>query len=139
MKKKIISILVLFIFIIIAFGSKEGGVRANNNMEKYAIEYIEENNILNIGENILAYYDYTISLDGTECAILTNERIIYHNKNTYTKSIKIENIEKIEHRENFLDGDIIDIKAKNKTMLIKIAHLNDGEYFLKKIKEISEK
>ena len=53
MKKKIISILVLFIFIIIAFGSKEGGVRANNNMEKYAIEYIEENNILNIGENIL--------------------------------------------------------------------------------------
>ena len=56
----------------------EGGVKLSNEMENYATEYIEDNEILEDGEKIVAYYDVTVSMDGSEAAILTNRRVIYH-------------------------------------------------------------
>ena len=142
MIKNIISAIALGIFVFIAFGSgeKEGGVRANNNMEKYALEYIENNNILNGREEIIAYYDYTISLSSKECVILTNERIIYHNIHTYTKHILLENIKNINHREHIIDGDVIHIQGtgNGEFMTIKIAYLNDGKYFYEMLKIAEE-
>jgi len=42
----------------------EGGVRLTNEMDKYALEYIQKHKLLEPGEGILAYYDATISMDG---------------------------------------------------------------------------
>jgi hypothetical protein len=54
----------------------EGGVKLSNEMESYAVEYLERHGVLNAKESLIAYYDATISLDGTEAAILTDERVI---------------------------------------------------------------
>lgn len=110
----------------------EGGVRTTNNMEKYSLEYIKENHPLVTGEKILAYYDYTISLDGTESVLITDSRLIYHNQETLTTSFNITDIVEVQHRKESLIGDIIEVSHKSgEMMMIEIAPLNQGETFLK--------
>jgi len=108
----------------------EGGVRLSNDMEEYADEYLAENDILNNSESLIAYYDVTIMLDGTEAAILTDERVIYH-KNGRSTSIPLEDIVDIRHRQDPLIGDIIEIDSRSGLpMKIEISLFNRGETFL---------
>ena len=114
---------------------KEGGVRAANNMEKYALDYIKENQLVEEDEKILAYYDYTVTLDGTEAAILTSSRLIYHNSETNTSYVNLEDITDIKHRKESLIGDIIEVTAADgEVWVIEIAPYNQGETFLKILK-----
>lgn len=122
-------IIAVICFFIWAASGPESGVLFNNEMEKYALDYIEEHKILNNNEELIAYYDYTVSLDGTEAAILTNERIIYH-KNESVESFNLVDIIDIKHRYEKIDGDIIEITNKEgKFLKIEIAPLNEGESF----------
>lgn len=107
----------------------EGGVRLSNEMEEYALKYLKHNEILNGSETLIAYYDATIDLDGTEATILTNERVIYH-KNGRTDSIDLADIDDIKYRKEGLIGDVFEIFATSgKSMKIEIALFNQGETF----------
>jgi hypothetical protein len=122
------GLIALSIIVNIVLGGREGGVRLNNNMESYALEYIVDNNILGDYEELVAYYDYTMSMDGTEAAILTNDRVIYH-KNGHNDYIYVDDIVDIRHREEV--GDIIEVySSKGEILMIEIAPLNGGETFL---------
>src|SRR5262249_16648428 len=91
--------------------SPEGGVRMSNEMDRYALEYIDRHKLLDPGEQIVAYYDVTIALDGTEAAILTTERVLYH-KEGRTTAIDLADIDNLDHRNEGLVGDVIEIKSK---------------------------
>lgn len=107
----------------------EGGVRLGGKVEKYAVRYIEEHEILEPGEKILAYYDATTTLDGSEAAILTDRRLIQYTKGV-TESVRLEEVEDIRHRKETLIGDIIEAEDSNGTIImIEIAPLNQGESF----------
>ncbi len=107
----------------------EAGVRLSNEIEPYALEYIEANDILLPNEEIVAYYDYTVRLDSSEAAILTNERIIHHVDGRNT-AIALTEIQDIQHRYESLIGDIIEISSTSgEFMKIEIAPLNQGETF----------
>ena len=126
------SIVTVFLAILFFSCADVGGVRLSNNLEKYALDYIQENALLNEGEKIVAYYDYTISLDGTEAVILTNSRLIYHNKETFDTAVSLDAITEVQHRKESLTGDIIEVYANDgSVLLIEIAPLNGGETFLK--------
>jgi len=128
----IIALVVFFavvVLIIWLFSGNEGGVRMSNEMEEYALEYIEEHDILNDTESIIAYYDVTISLDGSEAAILTTERVMYYKKGR-TTSIDLKDIDDVKHRYETLIGDILEISSTSGTIIkIEIAPLNLGESF----------
>jgi len=117
----------------------EGGVRLSNEMEQYATQYLEERDILNGSESLIAYYDVTISLDGTEAAILTTERVIYH-QSGMTTTIALSDITDIRHRQEGLIGDIIEIDSRSGIpMKIEIAPFNQGETFLNALRTAWEK
>lgn len=117
------------LFFIWIAGQPEGGVLYSNEMEEYALGYIEEHKILNSNEELIAYYDYTLALDGTEATILTNERIIYHKKGS-TKAFDLIDVVDVKHRYEDFDGDIIEITNKDgKFLKIEIAPDNGGESF----------
>jgi hypothetical protein len=116
------------------FSGPESGVKLGNEMDLYALDYLSEHEILEPGEEILAYYDATMSMDGTEAAILTSERVLYH-KAGRTASIPIQEIEDIRHRKEPLVGDVIEVQAvSGEVMKIEIAPLNLGETFLNVLK-----
>jgi hypothetical protein len=123
------------VFILILIGiiwlitGPEGGVRLPIDMEEYALEYLDTHKILEDSEELLAYYDVTVSLDGSEAAILTTKRVIYH-KNGRNNAMNLADVEDIQHRKETLIGDIFEIStASGKTMKIEIAPLNQGETF----------
>ena len=106
-----------------------GGVRLTNEMEQYALDYLETHQILETNEEVLAYYDVTVQLTGEEAVILTNKRLIYH-KEGVTTDIYLENIEDIQHHYESITGDIIVVMSDTgEAMKIAIAPLNDGNVF----------
>lgn len=108
----------------------EGGVKLSNEMESYATDYLDEHAILEDGEKVVAYYDVTVSMDGTEAAILTNRRVIYH-KNGRNDIIPLADINDVQHREEPLVGDVIEIYSTDgSSMKIEVAPFNGGQTFL---------
>jgi hypothetical protein len=137
--------LIFIIIVVMAIGvtwlvsGPEGGVQLPNNLEPYAVKYIKDNKILEPSEELLAYYDETISLDGTEAALITTKRVIYH-KNGNNESINIDDIEDIQHRKEALSGDIFEIySTSGKVIKIEIAPLNQGETFKNILMKTREK
>ena len=117
----------LTLVILIIFGSfiylslgPDGGVRFANNMEDYALEYIEDQNLLQTGEKIVAYYDVSIRLNGSEAVILTDSRLIYHISGRNTV-FNLADISTVDVSEDDLLGHIIQVTTTDgDTMVIEI-------------------
>jgi len=123
-----ITLFVVLIFWVAT--TPEGGVKLGNEMDQYALDYIAENDLLNESEEVLAYYDVTIRMDGTEAAMVTTDHVVYH-KLGNTTSIPIIDISDINHRQEPFIGDVIEIQAvSGESMKIEIAPMNQGESFL---------
>lgn len=121
----------LIAFTAFSCGLNEGGVRVTNGIEQYAIEYMKDKQLLHANEEVLAYYDYTIILDGTESVILTDKRLIYHNAQTETKYVLLSDISHVDHIKDPLIGDIIRVKSTSgKQFKVAIAPFNEGYVFL---------
>jgi hypothetical protein len=107
----------------------ESGVKMANEMDAYALDYLDKHQILNQTERLLCYYDATISMDGSEAAILTNQRLLYH-KQGRTTAVPLVEVVDIEHHYESLLGDVILAHgAAGEVMKIEIAPLNGGELF----------
>ncbi|NQX91666.1 MAG: PH domain-containing protein [Flavobacteriales bacterium] len=135
MNRIVFSILILISSMLYSCNLHEGGVRVYNNMEKHALDYIKQHQLLNEGEIVLAYYDYTISLDGSRAAFITNERLVYHDQETQNTSVRLENITEIQHRKESLIGYIIEVFGEDgNVVVIEIIDGDNGELFLKILK-----
>ncbi|MEE9399925.1 MAG: PH domain-containing protein [Dehalococcoidales bacterium] len=116
-------------FIIWAWNIPAGGVKMANEMHPYALEYIEEHDLLNDTEALIAYYDVTGQMDGSEAAILTTERVMYH-KDGRTVSIDLKDIDDVSVDDDILVSHIIKVRSKSEVRIkIVIASGNQGELF----------
>jgi hypothetical protein len=132
-----LGLIVLLFFGAIAYFATgpEGGVRLTNTMEDYALEYIEEHDLLAEGEKVIAYYDVTVGLSGSEAAILTDSRLIYH-KSGRNSEMALADVETIETDGDGMGGDVIRVLSKNgDAMVIEIAVFNQGELFIKALED----
>ena len=112
------------------FSGPEGGVKLANQMDEYALEYLDEHEVLGADEELIAYYDVTVSMDGTEAAILTTKRVVYLKAGMET-AIALDEIEDVNHRYERFIGDVIEVQSRSGTaMKIEIAPFNQGETFL---------
>ena len=116
----------------------ESGVKFGNEMDQYALDYLHEHGLLDEGEVVRAYYDATVSMDGTEAAILTNRRVLYHRKGS-TIEMAIEEIVEVDFRDEGLVGDVIEIvDSRGEALRIEIAPLNDGAAFFRALERARE-
>jgi hypothetical protein len=109
----------------------EGGVKLPNQMHQYALDYIQKHKMMGPDEKLLAYYDATMSMNGAEAVLLTNENVVYHKEGRNTV-IRLSDVESISHEYEPFIGDVIQIDAREgQRMKIEIAPMNDGELFLR--------
>jgi hypothetical protein len=109
--------------------SPEPGVKLANEMDEYALTYLDEHNLVNADERLVAYYDVTMSMNGTEAAILTTKRVVYH-KRPRTTVIPLEEVVDLQHSYESMIGDVIVVKSgSGESMKIEIAPFNGGEAF----------
>lgn len=117
--------------------SSSGGVEIPNQMSSEDRAHVGP--VLRPGEQVRAYYDATISLDGTEMAFVTDQRVVYVLDGNVTE-IALADVTEIVRSEDGLSGDIIDVKgAGGQRLRIEIAPLNDGPVFLEILKEATGK
>ena len=108
----------------------KGGVKTANEIRPYAREHLAKHRVLNSTEKLRCYNDATLSSDGTEAAMVTTERVIYHNAG-HTTAIRLDEVADVAHRDEGVMGDIITVtSAAGEIMKITIAPLNDGATFL---------
>ena len=108
----------------------ESGVKMANEMDQYALDYLERHQLLTADEKLVCYYDVTLSMDGSEAAILTNQRLLYHKAGRTTAMLLAEVVD-VKHHYESLIGDVIMARtASGEVMKIEIAPLNGGESFL---------
>ena len=120
----VLLIVAVFVWLM---ASPESGVKLSNEMDSYALEYLQTHGILEPSERLLAYYDVTMSMDGSEAAIVTNDRVIYH-KDGRTTSIRFRDVVDIRHRYEDWIGDIFEIESQTgETIKIEIPVFNGGE------------
>lgn len=124
-----IVVLIVFAGIVWLAMQPESGVKLSHEMDKYAVKYLEDHALLESGEKVLAYYDETMSMDGSEAAILTDRRMMHHSGGT-TTAVRLTEVVDIRHRKETLIGDIIEAEDESGLILkIEIAPLNQGETF----------
>ncbi len=124
-----IAFLIVAGFIVWLMMQPESGVKLPHQMDSYAVKYLQDHNMLEPDEQVLAYFDATMSMDGSEAAILTNRRLMHHIGGT-TTSVRLDEVVDIRHRKETLIGDIIEAEDSSGTIImIEIAPLNNGETF----------
>ena len=110
-------------------------VSTGNQVSSELKTYLNKSGILE-DENIVVYWDPTLSNNANELAILTNKNII-HYKNEYVDKIPLSQIESITHKKNF--GSLVIVitpKARSlKKMEIEIPPFNNSKLFLKKLQK----
>lgn len=118
------------IFLVWLSTGPEGRVRMANQMEDYATEYLEEHAILNETENLIAYYDASLSLDSSDAIVLTNERLIHHKSNRDDITVRLTEVEGFSHFEESLIGDVFQINSKDGAIMkFEVAIFNEGKAF----------
>ena len=115
-------------------------VKRPNNMDSYAWEYVEKHHILQPGEDLVAYYDVTFFMDGSEAAIVTTQRVIYH-KDGRSFAVLLGEIEDITvEDEGWPTDHTITIRSRmTAPMVIRIASMDGGEVFSSAIHSLWEK
>jgi hypothetical protein len=117
------------IFFFWLFTGPEGGVKLANEMDAYALDYLADHHILETDERIIAYYDATLSMDGSEAIILTDQRLMHH-RNSRTSAVLLTDIEDVYHHREAFIGDIFEVSCRTGLpMKLEIAPLNGGETF----------
>lgn len=131
-----LSLAGLVLFLGLALGSDGGnqsGTVMGPQMDAYAVQYLADHNILQPGEQVLVYFDYTISLDGSESALVTDRRVIY-DKAGNTTSIDLIDIASVETSESPLMGHVINvIPTSGPALQVEVAALNGGELFISEL------
>ncbi len=114
-----------------------GGVEVPNQMSAGDREHAAA--VLKPGESVRAYYDATISLDGTEIAMVTDQRVVYVLDKNVTE-IPLADVTDVVHSSDTISGDVIDVKgAGGQRLRVEIAPMNDGQVFLEVLHEATGK
>jgi hypothetical protein len=131
------AMVVVAVLTVVSIGSclgrnnDEGGARHRNEIPPAVISRLEKSALDEPNEEVLAYYDATVAIDGSEVAVLTKGRIVYGKKGHNT-ALMLRDVKRVRHREETLIGDIIEISTTGgKSMKIEIAPLNNGPTFLR--------
>lgn len=107
----------------------ESGVRAGNQLDSKTKKTIEKKAKLAAGEEIVVFYDTTIAVDSSECAVITNHRVIYW-KGAELTDMPLDDVASFTHEEVPLAGDVFTLTdTRGKVMRIEVAPLNDGALF----------
>jgi hypothetical protein len=110
-----------------------GGVIAKNQLPEYVTEYLSKNSILE-NEDLLVMYDVTMSLDTSECAILTTRNFIYHKQGSGDIRVPYDDIKEIRIEDVTLATNITITTDSDQVSLVQIAALNNAELFINTLK-----
>lgn len=107
----------------------EGGVVVGMPLPPHAVAALMKHQLLEPGERPLAYYDATISLDGSDLSVLTNRRVIRLEEGRKTAWPWSE-VTAVDHANDGLGADVFTFHHRTGALLVvRVDALNHGDLF----------
>jgi hypothetical protein len=130
---RLLAVLALTVGFTLACGadlSREQGVCLPDQVDDVAWGYLKDKALLEDGEQLRAYYDNSVSLDGSDLALVTDRRVITH-RNGKTNALALSEVQSIERVDDVI-GEAIEVTAAGGKMVrVPIAPLNGIDTFEK--------
>jgi hypothetical protein len=109
---------------------REQGVCLPDQVDEIAWGFIKDKGLLEDGEELRAYYDNSVTLDGSDIALVTDRHVMTH-RNGNTSSISLSEISSIERVDDVI-GEAIEVSAIGGRMVrVPVAPLNGIDTFEK--------
>ena len=129
--RNLVLVLSLSLGFIFACGvdlSREQGVCLPDQVDDIASGFIKNKGLLEDGEELRAYYDNSVTLDGSDIALVTNRQVLTHRNGT-TTGIALSEISSIARVDDVI-GEAIEVSAVGGRMVrVPIAPLNGIDTF----------
>ena len=107
---------------------REQGVSLPDQIDEISWGHIKSNVALEDGEEVRAFYDNSVTLDGTDIALVTNRRVITH-RNSNTTALYLSEVTSIQRVDDVI-GDAIEVTAEGGRMVrVPIAPMNGIDTF----------
>ncbi len=119
--------LIFFLFFVWLATLPEGGALPGGQMPPESVEHLLERGLIEQGERVVYYYDYTMRMNGDEACFFTDRRIVYH-RGDQVNAVDWDEVEDIQGWEDL--GQVFEVQSVDGRYLrCEIAALNDGEAF----------
>jgi hypothetical protein len=129
--------LVLFVFFAWIVSLPESGAIPGGQMRAESVALLQAEGLLEEGERVVYYYDFSMSMDDSESCFFTDRKVVYHREDL-DNIIPWERVADIDDWEDF--GTVIEVSSDDGRYLkCEIAALNDGEAFLSALLESWER
>ena len=110
------------------------GVKLHNEIDAKSENQMRNNGLIDVGEHPLAYYDTTLSLDGSESFLVTN-LALKHYRHGQINEMSLMDIDSVEQQDAGLDGYRVIASSGQRKLILVFAPLNDGPLFLAELRE----
>ncbi|MDN4594331.1 hypothetical protein [Polycladomyces subterraneus] len=122
-----------------SFLEMEPGVKLANEVDNQTLKTLRQRHLLQQGEELIAYYDRSLDMDGSEIALLTSNRLVYdqHGRITSVPLTEIRDITFGQYSD--IDGKWQRIEVKYQDfhrMKVEFAPLEGGEVFYRALKDV---
>ncbi|MBX3197853.1 MAG: hypothetical protein KF894_06885 [Labilithrix sp.] len=116
-----------------------GGVMVGSAIPAAKRAALVERGLCGESERLIAFYDGSLSLDLSEVALVTTDRVVFA-KDAEVSAIPLASVVSIDHRVEGIIGDVIVVAADDGDRIrIEVAHLNDGVTFLDALEDEARK
>ncbi|MBN2910282.1 hypothetical protein JQC72_12300 [Polycladomyces sp. WAk] len=122
-----------------SFLEMEPGVKLANEVDARTLQTLRQRHLLQQGEELIAYYDRSLDMDGSEIALLTSNRLVYDKRGRIT-SVPLGEIQDITFGQySDIDGKWQRIEVKYRDfhrMKVEFAPLEGGDVFYRALKDV---
>lgn len=120
---------------VLGSSDERGGVILGAQVPRATEASLWTQGVLGADEVLVAYYDATVSLDGSDVALITSERVLTA-RGGEIASLRLADVNAVEHRKEPLVGDVVEVVADGARRLrIEVAPFNGGASFVSALED----
>ncbi len=129
--------LVFFLFFVWLASLPESGAVPGGQMRAESVDYLRSHGLVEEGERVVYYYDYTMRMNDDESCFFTDRRVVYHRGGDQVNAIDWDDVVDMQAWEDF--GQVIEVQSSDGYYLkCSIPALNDGEAFYAAMQDLWE-
>ncbi len=123
------SVVALLVFLFLAWVTMlpTSGARPGGQLREVTVDFLNDNGLLEAGESVVYYYDYTLSMDNSESCFFTDLKVTYQ-LDGVANSIAWTDVDDIDSWEDW--GEVIEVRSRDGRYLrCDVPALNEGQAF----------
>ncbi len=129
--------LLFFAFFVWVASLPESGAIPGGQMRAESVDYLQDHGLIEPGERVIYYYDYTLRMNDDEACFFTDRRVVYH-RGGEVNEIPWDEVDDMQAWEDF--GQVMEVRSVHGVYVkCTIPALNEGEAFYRALQDTWER